>query len=130
VRWPLSSPRWFALAAGSVIVIAGLSVRSLTGGAFAKSAGDALYAALVYTVVVFIAPRVTAIVAGTVALTLCWLVEFGQLTPVPAALSAHSMLARLILGSTFHPPDLLWYAVGIAPMLGLHRLLRRRVDHR
>jgi hypothetical protein len=120
------SPRLFALAAGTVILVAGLSVRSLAGGAFAKSAGDALYAALVYAVVVFVAPRLTAIVAGAVALAFCWAVEFAQLTPVPAALSAHSMLARLVLGSTFHPPDLLWYAAGIAPVLGLHWLLRGR----
>jgi hypothetical protein len=130
VRPALSSPRFFALVAGAVILVAGLSVRSFTGGAFAKSAGDALYAALVYAVVVFLAPRAAPLTAGTVALAFCWAVEFAQLTPVPAALSAHSMLARLVLGSTFHPPDLFWYAVGIAPLVGLHWLLRRRISHR
>jgi len=114
----------FALVVGIVILIVGLSVRSGTGGAFAKIAGDALYAALVYAVVVFVAPRLAAIVAGAVALAFCWAVEFAQLTPVPAALSAHIRLARLVLGSTFNPPDLLWYAVGITPVLGLHWLLR------
>lgn len=42
----------------------------------------------------------------------CWLVEFGQLTGVPATLAAHSTLARLALGTTFHPADLLWYGIG------------------
>ncbi len=122
----LLSPRLPALAALAVILVAGLAVRSQTGGAFAKYAGVALYGALAYAVVVCLVPRAAPVVAGAVALAWCWAVELAQLTPVPAALSARSTLARLVLGSTFNVPDLAWYAVGIAPMLGLHWVHRRR----
>jgi hypothetical protein len=118
--------RRLAGVAALVILVAGLAVRALAGGAFAKYAGVALYAALAYALVVCLAPRVSPSLAGAVALLWCWAVEFAQLSPVPAALSAHSLLARLVLGSTFNLPDLLWYAIGIAPVLGLHRLARDR----
>jgi uncharacterized protein YfiM (DUF2279 family) len=41
---------------------------------------------------------------------------------VPAALSAHSALARLVLGTTFNAPDLFWYAVGAAVGYAIHSL--------
>jgi hypothetical protein len=113
------------LAAAAVILLAGLAVRSQTGGALAKYAGVALYGALVYALVVCLWPRAQPGLAGAVALVLCWAIELAQLTPGPAALSARSTLARLVLGSTFNPPDLAWYAVGIAVPLGVHALARR-----
>jgi hypothetical protein len=61
-----------------------------------------------------------------VALTLCWIVEFAQLTPWPAQLSAGSAAARLALGSTFNLPDLAWYAAGVAAMLLVHRIAYRK----
>lgn len=45
-----------------------------------------------------------------------------RITGVPAAVSAQR---RLALGTTFHAPDLFWYAAGVAPILGLHWLARR-----
>jgi hypothetical protein len=39
---------------------------------------------------------------------------------VPAAWSARSTLARLVLGSTFNTPDLFWYAVGITVAAAAH----------
>jgi hypothetical protein len=126
VRRSLSPTRLLALAAVAVILVAGLTVRAQAGGAFAKYAGVALYGALAYAVVVCLAPRAAPLVAGPVALAWCWAVEFAQLTPVPAALSERSALARLVLGSTFNGPDLAWYAIGIAPVLGLHWMLFAR----
>jgi hypothetical protein len=108
-----------ALGAVAVAVAAGLAVRRWTGGEFAKDAGVAWYAAGVYGVVVYLAPRARPVVAGAVALAVCWAIEFAQLSPVPAALSAHGTLVRLVLGTTFHAPDLFWYAVGTAGYLGL-----------
>jgi hypothetical protein len=111
--------------AALVVLAAGLGVRRVTGGAFAKDAGDALYAMFVYTLVVFAAPRIRPAWAAAVALAISWVVEFAQLSPVPARLSEHSTLARLALGSTFHAPDLLWYAVGVATALAVHLLALR-----
>lgn len=115
-----------ALVAIAVIVCAGMAVRAWTGGGFAKYAGVALYGAMIYAVVIGVRPRLAVVRAGAIALAVCWAIELAQLTGVPAALSAHSRLARLALGTTFHAPDLFWYAAGIAPILGLHWLVRRR----
>jgi len=119
-----STPRRAALVAATLILAAGLTVRAVAGGAFAKYGGVALYAALVHALVVGLAPRLAPERAAAIALAFCWAVEFAQLSPVPAALSADSTLARLVLGSTFHPPDLAWYMVGVAFMYGGHRRLR------
>jgi len=114
-----------ALVAAILILAAGLGVRAVTTGAFAKYGGVALYAALVYTLVVLLVPRWRPLWTGLVAVGFCWLVEFAQLTPYPADLSARSGLARLVLGSTFHPPDLFWYVAGVAAAAGLDALVRR-----
>jgi hypothetical protein len=124
MRAPLSSPRLSAAIAAVVIGVAGVAVRAQTTGAFAKDAGIALYAAFVYAIVVVLVPRAAPVIVGAVALALCWGIEFAQLTPVPAALSSHGRLARMIFGTTFHLADLLWYAVGVAVVMGLHALRR------
>ncbi|MEV8453760.1 DUF2809 domain-containing protein [Streptomyces sp. NPDC052095] len=103
-----------AVAAGAAVltVLAGLGVRALLDGDLAKYAGDALYTVLICALVAVVAPGARpAVVAGT-GLAVSWAVELLQLTGVPAGLSRHSTVARLVLGSTFNAPDLLWYAVG------------------
>ena len=54
------------------------------------------------------------------ALAVSWAVELAQLTGIPADLSRHSMPARLVLGSTFNAPDLLWYVVGAGLAWAVH----------
>ena len=114
-----------ALAAAVVILAAGLTVRQVTTGAFAKYAGVALYAALVYALAVLLVPRWRPLWTALAAVAFCWLVEFAQLTPYPAEMSDRSGLARLALGSTFNAPDLFWYVVGVAGVAGTDALLRR-----
>ncbi|RST04948.1 DUF2809 domain-containing protein [Streptomyces sp. WAC07149] len=94
------------------VVAAGLALRAVADGGVAKYGGDALYTVLVLTLVVMAAPRLAAPRAAAAALAVSWAVEFLQLTAVPAELSRRSTVARLVLGSTFNAPDLLWYAVG------------------
>jgi hypothetical protein len=120
-----AAARLTAVAVAAAILVAGLAVRAETGGAFAKYAGVALYATFGYALVVCVVPRVSPLVAGAVALAWCWGIEFAQLTPVPAALSAHGRLARLVFGTTFNAPDLAWYVVGIAAILGPHWTVSR-----
>jgi hypothetical protein len=115
-----------AIVAAVVTLGAGLGVRAVTGGVFAKYAGIALYAAFLYTLVVALAPRLTPVRAAAITTAVCWAVELFQLTPVPATLSAHSVLARLALGTTFNWPDLLWYAVGAVALATLHAVYRHR----
>ncbi|MGW7287883.1 ribosomal maturation YjgA family protein [Streptomyces sp. NPDC054847] len=109
-----SRTRMAAAAAAVLTVVAGLGVRAMAQGSVAKYAGDALYTVLILALVVLVAPRARPLAAAGAALVFSWAVEFLQLTPLPAELSGRSVVARLVLGSTFNPPDLLWYAVGAA----------------
>ncbi|PBC71432.1 uncharacterized protein DUF2809 [Streptomyces sp. TLI_235] len=118
VGWKI---RCGAAAAGLLTVAAGLGVRAGATGSAAKCAGDALYTVLVYTLVVLVAPRIRPARAAVVAALVSWGVEFFQLTEWPARWSAESGVARLVLGSTFNVPDLLWYAVGAAVCWAVHR---------
>ncbi|MFB7228421.1 DUF2809 domain-containing protein [Streptomyces fimicarius] len=119
-RTPTSVPRAVAAVAAVATVAAGLGVRAGADGAFAKYAGSALYTVLLCALVAFCAPRARPAVVAGAALAVSWSVEFAQLTGVPAELSAHSTAARLVLGSTFNAPDLLWYAVGAAAAWSVH----------
>ncbi|MER7708628.1 DUF2809 domain-containing protein [Kitasatospora sp. NPDC097605] len=108
-RWAV---RGSAAVAAGLTVVAGLGVRAVAGGAAAKYAGDALYTVLLYALAVLVAPRLRPWAAAAWATGLSWAVELGQLTGVPDDLARRSTLARLVLGSTFNPPDLFWYPVG------------------
>ncbi|MBT2399475.1 DUF2809 domain-containing protein [Streptomyces sp. ISL-100] len=104
--------RLLAAVAAGLTLCAGLGVRGVADGDVAKYTGDALYTVLLCTLVVLLAPRTRPPWAAAVGLALSWAVECAQLTGVPAELAERSVLARLVLGSTFNAPDLLWYAVG------------------
>ncbi|MEU7862134.1 DUF2809 domain-containing protein [Nonomuraea sp. NPDC049141] len=106
-------PRWSVLAAAVVTVMAGLGVRLLWDGPFAKYSGDALYTVLIYLLIVLVLPRVRPVWAALGATGLSWAIEFAQLWEIPP-------LLRPLLGSTFNPPDLFWYAVGAAVAGAVH----------
>ncbi|WP_443042162.1 ribosomal maturation YjgA family protein [Streptomyces sp. B21-105] len=116
--------RLAAACAAAATVGAGLGLRAVAAGDVAKYGGDALYTVLLLTLVVALAPRVTPLTAAGGALAVSWAVEFLQLSSVPADLSRRSAVARLVLGSTFNPPDLLWYAVGAVAGWSVHTALR------
>ncbi|MFF3249422.1 DUF2809 domain-containing protein [Actinacidiphila glaucinigra] len=119
-----------AAAAAIVTVGAGLGLRAMAAGSAAKYGGDALYTVLVLALVVLVAPRLAPLKTAAIALAFSWGVEFLQLSDVPAELSRRSTVARLILGSTFNPPDLLWYAVGAAAGWLVHTAVDRRLTGR
>jgi hypothetical protein len=106
--------RLVAAGAAVITVGAGLGLRAVAEGNVAKYGGDALYTVLLVALVVLVKPRVTPLTAAGSALAVSWVIEFLQLSEVPAELSQRSGIARLILGSTFNPPDLFWYAIGAA----------------
>jgi hypothetical protein len=118
--------RWKAALALALTVAAGLSVRPVTGGAFGKYAGDALYATAVYWCVVLVRPAWPIRRTGLVAVAICWAIELFQLTPIPRELSADSTVSRLVLGSTFGGWDLAAYAVGGLLAAAVHAALRGR----
>ncbi|MFE9421987.1 DUF2809 domain-containing protein [Kitasatospora sp. NPDC006697] len=112
--------RLAAFGAAVVTVAAGLGSRGVLPAEAGKVAGDVLYTVLVYAVAVLVAPRTGPARAGAVALGVSWAVEFFQATGIPAGLARHSLLARLVLGTTFNVPDLLWYVVGAAGAVIMH----------
>ncbi|MEV4357303.1 DUF2809 domain-containing protein [Nonomuraea sp. NPDC049625] len=112
-------PRLVALCAAVLTVAAGLGVRAFFDGPVSKYAGDALYTVLIYTLVVLVLPRVRPWVPAVMAAGASWAIEFAQLGEIPAVL-------RPLLGSTFNPPDLFWYAVGAASAWAAHTLWLRR----
>jgi hypothetical protein len=131
VTGPLLRVRLLAAAAIAVFLGAAFAIRlAVTGGGVLNSApplaqysGTALYAAMVDAAVVMFLPRIGAWAAAAWAAGFCWLVEFFQLTGIPAHLADHSVLARLALGRAFDPADLLWYLIGILPVALAHRAL-------
>ncbi|QHY98037.1 hypothetical protein SSPS47_23275 [Streptomyces sp. S4.7] len=102
------------------VVGAGLGIRVVAGGDVAKYGGVALYAVLVYVLVVLAAPRVRPVVAGAGAFGFSCAVELLQLSGVTEGPAERSVIVRLVLGSTFNTPDLLWYAIGAAVAASAH----------
>ncbi|WP_328468052.1 DUF2809 domain-containing protein [Actinoplanes sp. NBC_00393] len=128
MRWRV---RLTALAAAGGFLAVALAIRLLvsTGGVLdgsgvlAQHSGTALYASMIYAGVFLLAPATRPMVAGAVAIASCWTVELLQLTGIPAELSERSLLARLALGVAFDPVDLIWYPVGVLPVVALHHVL-------
>ncbi|MEV0846242.1 DUF2809 domain-containing protein [Streptomyces sp. NPDC049954] len=111
---PSRGRRWAVLGAVLTIALALGSRAVAPDSAVTKYGGDALYTVLLMTLVVAVAPRLGDGAAALVALALSWAVELLQLADWVGDLSARSTAARLVLGSTFNAPDLLWYVAGAA----------------
>ncbi|GAB3618219.1 hypothetical protein GCM10027416_27760 [Okibacterium endophyticum] len=108
------------------VIVAGLISRFVIPGLAGDIAGGALYAALVYLIIALIAPRARALAVALIAFGACALVELLQLTPLPATLGAAFPPARLILGSTFVPLDMVAYALGAFVTAVVDRAIRSR----
>jgi hypothetical protein len=115
--------RLVVLGCVAVILAVGLGVRALGNGAFAQNAGTALYASMIYAGLFVLWPVMSPVRAGLVAVGFCWAVEVFQLSGIPAELAARSVLARLVLGSHFDWMDLVWYPVGVVPLVLIQRAL-------
>lgn len=102
------------LVAGILTIAAGLLVHFTMTDAVGQLAADALYAVLVYLVVAFAFPAVRRNFVAAIAFAACALIELFQLTDVPLLLAEAFPPARLVLGTTFAPLDLVAYAVGVA----------------
>lgn len=110
-------PGVYALLVG-LVVLAGLASRAVPQAlpaSLGKYPGDALWALMVFLLVGLARPRWSTAAVAAAALAVSWAVEVGQLYQ-PAWLTAvrATTLGHLVLGSHFHAPDLLAYAVGIA----------------
>lgn len=101
-----------------LVVVAGLAAGS-------NPLGDALYAVLVYVLVIAVAPAVRVRRAAVVAFGICAAIELLQLTGLPATIADALPPARNVLGTTFHAPDLLAYAAGVALAGGVDAISSR-----
>ncbi|MFG3420295.1 DUF2809 domain-containing protein [Micromonospora sp. NPDC049460] len=117
--------RILMLAAAAVFLAVALVIRATAGGGLEQHSGTALYGSMVWAGVLFLRPRTAPLSAGALAVAFCWAVEVSQLTGIPAALSARSLVARLVLGVQFDPVDLAWYPVGVLPLVALAQFVRR-----
>ncbi len=107
--------RLIAVGLAAATVMAGLAVRfMLRRGAASDVAGDALYAILVYLIVVFLAPRARPAAVAAVAGSLCVTIELFQLTGLPVAWAATFPPIALVLGSGFDARDIVVYLVAVA----------------
>lgn len=122
--------RLLMVVSAAVFAAAAFAIRAVSEGALGQYSGAALSGSIVYTVVVFIWPPISPPVAGGIATAYCWVVEFSQLTGIPATLSQRSVVARLLLGAQFDIVDVAWYPVGIIPLVALHWLMRARARTR
>ncbi|SKC82508.1 DUF2809 domain-containing protein [Krasilnikoviella flava] len=125
------APRPVTAALAVVVVLAGLGGRALLPATIGAPLGDALYATLVVLLVALVVPRTRPVVAAAVGLVVCGAIEAAQLTDVPAQVVERFPLARYVLGTTFVPEDLAWYAAGAVAggvLLTLVRPRARGVD--
>ena len=99
----------------------GLGSRALLSGWIAKYLGVALWATLVYFIIVWIAPAIAVRRAFFLCVAISFAVELAQLTPLPTALYQLHPLFALIFGTTFNAPDLPAYVVGAAIGALAHR---------
>jgi hypothetical protein len=103
---------------GLVVVIAlGLASRRLPLGVelWDKSAGDALYAVMVYLLLSLVRPAAHPVRLGVAAFFVCAAIETFQLTGIPAAMPR---LLRFVLGTSFAWHDMACYLIGaVAPAL-------------
>ncbi len=101
-----------------LVVVAGLASRAVPQAlpaSLGKYPGDALWALMVFLLVGLARPRWSTGAVAATALAVSWGVEFGQLYQPPWLTAVRATtLGHLVLGSHFHAPDLLAYAVGIA----------------
>ncbi len=125
---PTTRRRVVACCAALLVVAAGLVVTRVGTGTAADLAGDALYAVLVYLVLVAVVPRWRSRTVGIVAVALCWAVELAQLSGVPADFVAWWPPARYVLGTTFGWRDLVAYAVGVAVALAVDVSVHRPMN--
>lgn len=127
--------RSLAVLTAALSLAVALCIRFFADGTIEQVSGTALYASMVYAGVVFVRPRLSPWISAAIAVAFCWIVEFSQLTGVPAYLSERSLVARLALGVQFDGVDVLWYPAGVVPLAALHALLasmnsrRREASH-
>lgn len=111
----------------AVVIALGLASRRLPIGValWDKSAGDALYAVMVYLVLSLVRPAAHPARLGVSAFLVCAAIETFQLTGIPAGLPR---LLRFVLGTSFAWHDMACYVVGAAAPALFEARIRSRTS--
>ncbi|MFT3970535.1 MAG: DUF2809 domain-containing protein [Micropruina sp.] len=121
--------RLTAAGLAAATVSAGLAVRfALRRGAASDVGGDALYAVLIYVIIVFLVPRARPSVVAVVAGSLCVAIELFQLTTLPAAWAATFPPVALVLGTGFDARDLVVYLIAVAGAASMDKIIGARLN--
>jgi len=95
-----------------LILVTGLVVHFAIPSAAGNFVADALYAVMLFVVLLFVFVRTSGWWIALVTFALCVGIELLQLTGLPASLAAVFPPARLLLGTTFAAIDLVAYLIG------------------
>ena len=116
-----------ALLQAVVTVAAGLVVHLVLPGSVGTDiAGDALYAVLIYLLVVVLAPRLRPASVAVIAGTLCLALELFQLTGLPRVWAESFGPVALVFGSGFDVRDLVVYVAAVSAAALLDTALGHR----
>jgi hypothetical protein len=110
----LKKYRLFATAVISLLVALGVGSKSYSGIGQAwieGYSGDAFYQMFWIWLVGSIKPQWRAERIAIATFLVSAAIEFSQLIPFPEAWQAQ-LWWRFVLGTTFSPPDFIWYAIG------------------
>ncbi len=124
IIFPRNRLLYAALTLGVIAV--GVASRKFPGlfpAVLDKYPGDALWALMVFFGLCVALPRYTTRCLALAALTISFVVEFGQLYQAPWINAVRATTpGHLVLGSTFSPSDLLAYVVGVSLGVGAAKI--------
>lgn len=122
---PVRRIRLLAVVGVLACLALGLGLQLLDRSPVIDLLGSVLYVMLVGLVILLVRPSLPGLVIAAIALGIATVVELLQLTPVPAAVVEAVPPARLVLGSSFDPLDLVAYVAGALLLIPLVRVISR-----
>lgn len=122
---PVRRIRLLAVVGVLACLALGLGLQLLDRSPVIDLLGSVLYVMLVGLVILLVRPSLPRLVIAAIALGIATVVELLQLTPVSAAVVEAVPSARLVLGSSFDPLDLVAYVAGALLLIPLVRVISR-----
>lgn len=122
---PVRRIRLLAVVGVLACLALGLGLQLLDRSPVIDLLGSVLYVMLVGLVILLVRPSLPGLVIAAIALGITTVVELLQLTPIPAVIVESFPPARLVLGSSFDPLDLVAYVAGALLLIPLVRVISR-----